>query len=195
MKRNVARQIRLGLALLVLVGCAHSKPDWIKNSRAYLDERAFYGVGSTTGIRIKSKLLAQITAEDMAKGEASKIFENYSLFLLKEYTKSLTDQERAIAEEEGALSISYMTHVGMALFEVVQKDIWVDPEKGTYHALARIKLKHLLREIDSAEDLSPELQNFVRKNAEDAFDRFQGLNEAKFLNEAKSEDSLKAEGK
>jgi len=180
MERKVARQIQLGLTLLLFVSCAHGKPAWLaKNTHAYLNERVFYGVGSTTGVRIKSKVLAQLTAEDMAKGEASKIFESYALFLLKEYTESLTDEERAMVEEEGTLNLSFMTHVGMALFEVVQQDTWIDPDKGTYHALAKIKLNHLLREIASADDLSPELQDFVRKNAKDAFDRFKSFNETK----------------
>jgi hypothetical protein len=178
MQRDIAKWVRLGLTLLVLVSCTQAKPSWIKkDTHAYLNKRTFYGVGTLSGVKIKNKILAQITSENLAKAEVAKIFDAYTLSLLDAYTASLTVDQRADIEDMGELKMTFMTHGAMTLFDSVVEETWTDPDKGTYHALAKIKLKTFLREIASAEDLTPQFQNFIKKNAQDYFDRLKGLNE------------------
>jgi hypothetical protein len=130
-----------------------------------------------------------MTAESLAKGEVTRLFEAYSLALWQDYTPSLTDDERAQVSEEDEMKRAFLTHVSMALFETVLKERWTDPAKMAHHALAVIKLKHLLRQVASAEDLSPDFRQFVKRNANDTFDRFKGLNEANAHAPEKSEGS------
>ena len=170
----------LVIPLLLLTSCTQAKPDWLKKeTNVFVSERSFYGVGTLSGTKVKNKVLGQMTADNLAKAAVSNAFESYALSLLNDYTTSLTADQRASLEAEGDLKLTFMTHVAMTLFEVVLQERWRDPDTGTYHALARIKLKHFLREIANAEDLSPEFQDFIKKNAEEAFDRLKALNEPK----------------
>lgn len=70
---------------------AVAAPEWVaKGTGAYGGERGrvFYGVGSASGIGNAS--LLRSTADNRARNEVAKIFEVYSLSLMKDYMASTT---------------------------------------------------------------------------------------------------------
>ena len=82
-----------GMALILLLALAAcgGPPKWVnQGSGAYNDKdtKAFYGVGSVTGVR--NEPLAWDTAENRARAEIAKTFETYTGYLMRDYAASTT---------------------------------------------------------------------------------------------------------
>ena len=52
-------------------------------------------------------------------------------------------------------------------------DHWTDSSDGTVYALARLDIEGFKNSLEKMKELSAEVRDFVRKNAEKAFDKLE----------------------
>ena len=172
----------VGLGLVA--GCAPKVPPaaqapaWVtKGSAAFNDNgvRVFYGVGSVSGV--KNKSLARTAAENRARAEVGKIFETYTASLMRDYMASTTGgaevNAKSATSEEQHIEQAVKTFSATTLNGVIIIDHWVDPSDGTVYALVKLDMDGFKNSIDKAKELNSEVRDFVRKNADKAFDRLE----------------------
>lgn len=172
----------LGFGLIA--GCAPKLPPaaqtpaWVtKGSAAFNDKgiRVFYGVGSVSGV--KNKSLARSAAEYRARAEVGKIFETYSASLMRDYMASTTGgaevNARAATSEEQHIEQTVKTFSAITLGGIEVIDSWIDPSDGTVYALVKLDMDSFRNSIDKAKELNSAVRDFVRQNAEKAFDRLE----------------------
>jgi len=168
-------------ALAALGGCSTQQvakltpPEWVtRGGGAFKDtgDKVFYGVGAVSGV--KNPPLARTAAENRARAEISKIFETYSAALMKDYMASTTGGAAVTAAsattEEQHIEQAVKTFSAATLSGVTIIDRWTDPQDGTLYALARLDLDSFKNSLDKMRELNAQARDFVRKNAEKAFD-------------------------
>ncbi len=161
------------LLLLIFSACASgpSRPAWtMKSSGAFKDagEKVFYGVGRVTGI--KNESLAFSTADNRARADIAKTIEVYSASLAKDYQASTTAGDFKRTSEEQFVEETTKTFTAVTLNGVVIVDHWVNEKDGTVYALARLDLEKFKDSVNSAKELNASVREWVKKNAEKAFD-------------------------
>ena len=183
--RFFSQAAALGVAAVILASCAGVKPSptgepaWVtKGSGAFKNEgkQVFYGVGAISGVR--NKPLARTAAQNRARAEITKIFETYTASLMKDYAASTTGgaavtQESATSEEQH-IEQAVKTFSAATLSGVEIIDYWTDSSDGTLYALARLDVESFRNSLDKIKELSAEVRDFVRKNAEKAFENLEG---------------------
>lgn len=187
--RILKRSIYLGfiiifLGMFGLAGCAKKLPTevmapaWVtQGSAAFKDseKKVFYGVGSVTGV--KNKPIARTAAENRARAEIGKVFEAYTASLMRDYMASTTGGAAVTgntATSEGQyIEQAVKTFSAVTLSGVIIVDHWKDPSDGTMYALARLDINNFKNGLDKAKELNSEVRDFVRKNAEKAFDKLE----------------------
>ncbi|MBI4714996.1 MAG: LPP20 family lipoprotein [Nitrospirae bacterium] len=162
-------------------GCAGAKkegagkpPAWVlKGSGAFQDagDKVFYGVGSVSGVRNRS--MADSTADNRARAEIAKVFETYSASLMRDYASSTTAGDFSRSSEEQFVEQTVKTFSAATLSGVMVVDRWVDPNDGTVYALARLDLEKFKDSLERAKELNTEVRDYVKRNAEKAFDRLE----------------------
>ncbi|NIR56328.1 MAG: hypothetical protein GWO42_17885 [Nitrospinaceae bacterium] len=139
----------------------------VKGGAAF-DDKAFYGVGLASGIR-NSALLRE-TSDNRARSSLADIFEVYIKKLNKDYMESATTGDMSATSEtqyiERAMkSVSSMTLNGS---EIV--DHWQNPDNGEMYALARVDLETFQQNLDKYKELSAEVRNRIKVQAEKSFE-------------------------
>jgi hypothetical protein len=144
-------------------------PEWVlRGSGAFGGEagKAFYGVGSVSGIR--NQALARTTADNRARAETAKIFETYVAFLMKDYMASTTAGELSAASQEQHIENAIEVFSAATLSDVQIVDHWFHPD-GTVFALAQLDLESFTIALPKMRELALQLRNYLRKNADRAF--------------------------
>ncbi len=163
-------------SIVLLVAACSGTPKWVDTGGGYMsekDKKAFYGVGAVTGIR--NEPLAKETADNRARAELAKYVDTYTSYLMRDYAASTTagDFKKTSEEQnvERALKTFVATHVSGA--QVV--DRWENHDKNgmTIYSLARMDLEAFKENIAQMRELNEAARDFVRKNAERAFERLQ----------------------
>lgn len=140
-------------------------PEWVlKGSGAFQSEigRVFYGVGSASGFQNYS--LQRITAENRARNDIAKVFRVYTSSLMKDYEAS-TGADGDISSERH-VSQAIKTVTSETLSGVLIVDHWEHPNRGEIFALARLDLNAFKDNISKLKELSKEVREFVKQNAE-----------------------------
>jgi hypothetical protein len=148
------------------------EPKWVvRGSGAFNegDKKVFYGVGMVSGIA--NRALARTTAENRGRAELTKIFRTYSASLMKDYMASTTAGDMTASAEEQHVDQAIKTFSKMTLSGVMVVDHWVDPSDGTHFALTRLDLAEFGNALNTVKELDAKTRDFVRANAEKAFDR------------------------
>jgi len=148
------------------------EPKWVvRGSGAFGEEgkRIFYGVGMVSGIG--NRALAVTTAENRARAELQKIFRTYSASLMRDYMASTTAGDMTASSEEQHVEQAEKTFSKGTLSGVVVADHWLDPSDGTHFALVRLDLDFFGDALDKMKELDAKTRDFVRANAEEAFDK------------------------
>ena len=65
------------------------------------------------------------------------------------------------------------TFSAVTLSGVMIVDHWRDRSDGTMYALARLDINNFKNSLDKAREINSEVRDFVRKNAEKAFDELE----------------------
>jgi len=149
-------------------------PDWVTRGSAAVKEdgkRVFYGVGMVSGIY--NRAMARATSENRARAEIGKIFRTYSSSLMRDYMASTTAGTAETTYEEQHVDQAIKTFSAVTLNGVVIIDHWIDQD-GTVFSLARLDLAEFEGALDQAKQLDAKTRDFVRANADAAFDRLSG---------------------
>jgi hypothetical protein len=178
-KRLFIQKVWMVILILSLVGCAgrnvkNEEPEWVrKGNGAFLDkeQKAFYGVGAVMGVM--NKPLAKTTADNRARAEISKVFETYSASLMRDYAASTTAGDFKKTSEEQNIEQTIKTFSANSLSGVVIIDHWTDPSDGTLYSLARLDVEKLKENIQQAKELNASVRDYVRANAEKAFNQLE----------------------
>jgi len=178
-KRGWIQGIGIGVLILVLVGCAgrsvkNEEPEWDKKGNgAILDkeQQAFYGVGAVMGIA--NKPLAKSTADNRARAEIAKVFETYSASLMRDYAASTTAGDFKKTSEEQNVEQTIKTFSANTLSGVMIIDHWTDPSDGALYSLARLDVDRFKENIQQARELNAAVRDFVKANAEKAFNQLE----------------------
>jgi hypothetical protein len=170
------RVIGSGLALLLLVGLAAcgGPPKWVEKGSGYMndkDSKAFYGVGSVTGVR--NEPLAWDTAENRARAEIAKNFETYTGYLMRDYAASTTAGDFTKNTEEQNVERAIKTVTTVTLSGVHPIDRYKDEETNTYYVLTKLSLEEMKNNMEKAKELNAQVREFVRKNADRLFERLE----------------------
>ncbi|WP_447973925.1 hypothetical protein [Nitrospira sp. Kam-Ns4a] len=159
------------LGVIVLAGCG-GPPAWVtKGAGIYngKDAKVLYGVGIVTGVR--NEPLAWEAAETRARADIQRAIETYMAYLMRDYAASTTAGDLAQSTEEQHIERAVKTFAAGTLSGVRSVDRWKDEKTGTYYVLAKISLQEMQEALLQAKELNSQMREFVRKNAEKAFDR------------------------
>ena len=137
------------------------------------DSKAFYGVGAVTGIR--NEPLAKETADNRARADLAKYVDTYTSYLMRDYAASTTAGNFTKSSEEQNVERAVKTFVATHLSGVQVVDRWEKEEKSgkVTYALAKMDLVSFKDNVSQMKELNADTREFVRKNAERAFDRLQ----------------------
>ena len=165
-----------GIALVLLIGLAAcgGPPKWVKQGSGAFNEKdtkAFYGVGSVTGVR--NEPLAWDTAENRARAEIAKTFETYTGYLMRDYAASTTAGDFSRNSEEQNVERAIKTVTFTTLNGVRPIDRYKDDKTGTYYVLTKLDLENVKNTLDQSKELNAQVRDFVRKNADRAFERLE----------------------
>ena len=117
----------------------YDPPTWVLNGGgAFTDMKgkAFYGVGSATGI--KNYSLQRTIADDRARGDLAKVFEVYITSLTKDYQAHTTAGSFENSSEEQNTEVALKIVVSQSLRGVGIVDHFEIPERREFLALARL---------------------------------------------------------
>lgn len=169
------------LALGLAVGCggrqvvqspiAEKSPDWVnKASGAFKDggQAVFYGVGIAQGIR--NRALAVTAADDRGRAELAKVMNSYVTVLTKDYMASTTAGSMDKSSEEQHVSTVMKNFAKFTLHGSMPVDHWKDPTDGTLFALVKLDMASVKKSLEESKELDSKVRDFVRANAEKAFD-------------------------
>ena len=163
-------------ALVLILAACSGTPKWVSKGGGYMsekDSKAFYGVGAVTGIR--NEPLAKETADNRARADLAKYIDTYTAYLMRDYAASTTAGDFTKSSEEQNVERAVKTFVSAHLSGVQVVDRWEKDEKSgkVTYALAKMDLASFKDSVSQMKDLNEAARDFVRKNAERAFDRLQ----------------------
>lgn len=165
-----------GVAIALIIGLAAcgGPPKWVKQGSGAFndkDSKAFYGVGSVTGVR--NEPLAWDTAENRARAEIAKTFETYTGYLMRDYAASTTAGDFTRNTEEQNVERAIKTVTTTTLSGVRPIERYKDEKTTTYYVLTKLNLEEMKDNLEKAKELNAEVRDYVRKNADKLFDRLE----------------------
>ena len=163
----------VGLAVLFLASCA-GPPEWVEEGSGPLNEdedKAIYGVGSVTGVR--NEPLGWETAENRSRAELAKSFETYTAYLMRDYAASTTAQDFSKSSEEQNVERAVKTFTATTLNGIKPIDRYKDEDSHSYYVLTKLSFEEMQETLAQAQELNSEVRDFVRKNAQRAFEELE----------------------
>ena len=148
----------------------YDAPTWVLiGGSAFTDKsgKAFYGVGSATGI--KNYSLQRQIADDRARADLAKVFEYYVETLTKDYQAHTTAGSFATSSEEQNAEAAVKVVVSSTLRGVTIIDHFERPERRELISLARLDYDAFKRNVEQAEEFKV-LPQKVRKDIKDRAD-------------------------
>jgi hypothetical protein len=161
------------LGLLFLAGCASGpkKPDWVmKGGGAFkADKKVLYGTGIAENIQ--SEALRRETADNRAIAEVSKQLNVMSTSMMRDYqaSTSATEQQKTSGEQYVESTVKTFTSNTVSGIKIV--DRWDDGKK-TY-SLAALNIDDLKALADKVNELSQATRDYIKANADKAFDKLE----------------------
>mgnify|MGYP001612847376 CR=1 FL=1 len=168
------------LAIMAAIGCgggqvkgpvAEKAPEWVnKGNGAFKDagQSVFYGVGIAQGIR--NRALSVTAADDRARGEIAKTMNIYITVLTKDYMASTSAGSLDKSSEEQHVSQTLKNFAKFTLHGAIIIDHWKDPSDGTMFSLCKLDMNAIKKTLADSKELDTKMRDFVRANAEKAFD-------------------------
>ena len=148
----------------------YKAPKWVLvGGGAFSDDegKAFYGVGSATGI--KNYSLQRQIADDRARADLAKVFEYYVETLTKDYQAHTTAGSFATSTEEQNAEAAVKVVVSSTLRGVTIVDHFEIPQRGELISLARLDYDAFKQNVVEAKEFK-QLPNKVRKDIKDRAD-------------------------
>ena len=148
----------------------YKAPKWVLvGGGAFTDSegKAFYGVGSATGI--KNYSLQRQIADDRARADLAKVFEYYVETLTKDYQAHTTAGSFATSSEEQNAEAAVKVVVSSTLRGVTIIDHFEIPERSELISLARLDYDAFKQNVTQAEEFK-QLPQQVREDIKDRAD-------------------------
>jgi len=148
----------------------YKAPKWaLIGGGAFTDSegKAFYGVGSATGI--KNYSLQRQIADDRARADLAKVFEYYVETLTKDYQAHTTAGSFATSSEEQNAEAAVKVVVSSTLRGVTIIDHFEIPERRELISLARLDYDAFKQNVTQAEEFK-QLPQQVREDIKDRAD-------------------------
>jgi len=148
----------------------YKPPAWVlTGGGAFTDKdgKAFYGVGSATGI--KNFSLQRQVADDRARADLAKVFEVYTETLTKDYQAHTTAGSFATSTEEQNSEAAVKVVVSTTLRGVTIIDHFEIPERGELISLARLDYNAFKQNVEQAEEfkvLPPKVRQDIKDRAD-----------------------------
>ena len=148
----------------------YKAPKWVLvGGGAFTDSegKAFYGVGSATGI--KNYSLQRQIADDRARADLAKVFEYYVETLTKDYQAHTTAGSFATSTEEQNSEAAVKVVVSTTLRGVTIIDHFEIPERGELISLARLDYNAFKQNVEQAEEfkvLPPKVRQDIKDRAD-----------------------------
>ena len=149
---------------------SYDAPKWVLKGGGALtdkDGRAFYGVGSATGI--KNFSLQRQVADDRARADLAKVFEYYTQSLTKDYQAHTTAASFESSVEEQNSESALKVVVATTLRGVVIIDHFEIPERMEMLSLARLDYDAFKQNVEQAQEfqkLPPQVRADIIKRAD-----------------------------
>ena len=149
----------------------YEPPKWaLTGGGAFTDDKgkAFYGVGSATGI--KNYSLQRQVADDRARADLAKVFEYYVEALTKDYQAHTTAGTFVESTEEQNSEAALKVVVSQTLRGVMIIDHFEVIERREFLSLARLDYDAFKRNVEQAEafqELPPQVRKDIKKRADD----------------------------
>ena len=175
--QGAMKLIGLVTVTLLLAACSSGAPKWVDKSGGYMNEKnnkAFYGVGGISGIR--NEPLAKEAADNRARANLAQYMDTYTSYLMRDYAASTTAGDFTKSSEEQNVERALKTFVSANLSGVAIVDRWEKEDKNggmTIYSLAKMDLETFKEQVGRMKELNDAARDFVRKNAEQAFERLQ----------------------
>ena len=167
----------LAAVAVFLVGCASApkRPDWItKGSGAFpKDKKSIYGVGIAEGV--KSEALRRSTADNRAIAEISRNLSVMSTSLMRDYMSSASATEEEKTSGEQFVENTVKTFASNTMSGVSIIDRWDDGKIA--YSLAALNLDDLKAMTEQVSQLSSQMKEYIKANAEKAFDKLEAEQE------------------
>jgi len=155
----------------------YSPPKWVTSGGgAFTDKegKAFYGVGSATGI--KNFSLQRQVADDRARADLAKVFKFYTQSLTKDYQAHTTAGNFSSSAEEQNSEVAIKVVVASTLRGVIIIDHFEIPERMELLSLARLDYDAFKRNVEQAEEfkqLAPQVREDIKKRADALHDEME----------------------
>ena len=157
--------------ILTLTAC-ESTPKWVKTgSYTGKDAKAFYSTGEVMGIR--NEPLAWDAAENRARAQMVKILSTYTAYLMRDYAASTAGLDLKRTSEEQHVEEATKTFAAATLNGVQPVDRYKDEKKGIYYVVVKMELEDVKGMLMQSQELNGQMREFVRKNADRAFERLE----------------------
>ena len=150
-----------------------SAPQWAMKGSGAFDENGknvFYGVGIAGNI--KNHSLRRSASDDRGRAELAKVMNSYVTVLSKDYQASTSAGGDATSEEQHVQQ-TLKNFAKFTLHGSMPVDHWI-AEDGTEYALVKLDMDAVKKSLDSAKELDGAVRDYVRANADKAFDELQG---------------------
>jgi hypothetical protein len=175
-KKSLILSVIVSTGTALLLAACSSTPKWVDKGGGYMNEKdgkAFYGVGAVTGVR--NEPLAKETADNRARADLAKYVDTYTSYLMRDYAASATAGDFTKSSEEQNVERALKTFVSANLSGVSVVDRWEKEDKSgkTIYSLAKMDLASFKEQVGQMKELNAVAREFVRKNAEQAFERLQ----------------------
>ena len=152
-------------------------PKWVTQRGAAFsgEKRVFYGVGNAAGLQNPS--LRRRAAEGQARRDIAQTMQTYVAALQKQYQAETTagDMSKQSVEQHITDTMKQVTDATLVGSQIVE--YWEHPTRNEAYALARLDLEQFLdvmksyqSAVGNAKELDAKVREYVRKNAEKAYD-------------------------
>ena len=155
----------------------YDAPEWVlRGGGAFTDKdgKAFYGVGSASGI--KNYSLQRTVADDRARGDLAKVFEVYMTSLTKDYQAHTTAGNFDNSTEEQNAETALKVVVSQTMRGVVIIDHFEIPERREFLSLARLAYDAFQGNVEANEtfqELPEKLQEDIKNRADELHDEME----------------------
>jgi hypothetical protein len=146
-------------------------PQWVLRGAGAMTGdkgKVLYGVGSAP--KMVDISMQRDRALNRGRAEILKIFNTYIAYMMKDYARSTTagdmskeSYEADVLQVQKTVSIGDLNGAQLA-------DTWRDPADGTIYTLVVLDLAAVTDILANKGDLDAKLRDYVRANAEKAFD-------------------------
>lgn len=152
-------------------------PIWVTQRGAAFsgEKRVFYGVGNAAALQNPS--LRRRAAEGQARRDIAQTMQTYVAGLQKQYLAETTagDMSKQSVEQHITDTMKQVTEATLVGSQIVE--YWENPLRNEAYALARLDLEQFLDVMNSyqsavgqSKELDAKVREYVRKNAEKAYD-------------------------